>query len=208
MQFLVVLVILSLHVYASAQCPDGYQPCDGNLCVPDKTKCFKFLDPRKSFEERARDLVSRLTLPEKAQQMGAETVPIPRLGIRGYNWRTECIHGYVGQKPINGTGYTTSFPLPINIAATFNVDAVQRMANAIAIEARAMNNYYMSKDNYGLHTGLTCWAPVINIARDPRWGRTQESYGEDPFMNAIFGVAYVKGMQQKQGNYVMAAAGW
>jgi beta-glucosidase len=188
-------------------CPPGYMSCEGDLCAPNNSTCFKFWDPRLSFDERARDIIARFTLADKAQQMGAETRPIQRLGIRGYNWRTECLHGYLGQQPVNNTGYTTLFPTPINIAATFNVSAVSSMAYATAREARAMNNYYNSKDNYGLHTGLTCWAPVINIARDPRWGRIQESFGECPYMNAKLGVAFVHAMQRKQGNYVTAAAG-
>ncbi|MDR0537919.1 MAG: glycoside hydrolase family 3 C-terminal domain-containing protein [Tannerellaceae bacterium] len=160
-----------------------------------------FRDPDLSVEERVNDLVSRLTVEEKISQMLNNAPAIERLGIPAYNWWNEALHG-VARSPYP----VTSYPQAIGIAATWNEAAVHLMADYISTEGRAIYNDASRKGNVGIFTGLTYWSPNINIFRDPRWGRGQETYGEDPYLTARIGSAFVKGIQGDDPHYLKASA--
>ena len=169
---------------------------------------YPFQDTNLPWERRVKDLVTRLTLDEIVGQMahgGAENngpaPSIARLGIKPYQWGTECISGNVWAGP------ATSFPMPIGMSATFNYDLVYKVAMATSNEVRAANNDYVSHDVYKFHTGLSCWSPVVNILRDPRWGRNQETYGEDPWLSGYLARAFVTGLQGNHSRYVEVNAG-
>lgn len=162
---------------------------------------YPFQDPRLSFEERAADLVSRLTLDEKISQMLNQTPAIERLGIPAYDWWNECLHG------IGRTEYAvTVFPQAIGMAAGWDADAMKQMAEYTATEGRAIYNDSQQKGNYSIYHGLTYWTPNINIFRDPRWGRGQETYGEDPHLTSVLGKNFVEGLQGNDERYLKAAA--
>ncbi|KAM9116612.1 uncharacterized protein ACDP82_017913 [Pangshura tecta] len=170
---------------------------------------YPFRDPTLPWEQRLDDLIGRLTLGELVLQMargGAKyngpAPPIERLGIKPYNWNTECLRGD-GEAP----GWATAFPQALGLAASFSPELIHRVANATATEVRAKHNYFMSTGNYGDHTGLSCFSPVLNIMRHPLWGRNQETYGEDPFLSAELAVAFVQGLQGDHPRYVKASAG-
>jgi beta-glucosidase len=148
-----------------------------------------YLDPSLSVDQRVNDLVSRMTLEEKASQMQDVARAIPRLGIPAYNWWNEGLHG------VARSGHATVFPQAIGLAATWDTDLIHRMAEVISTEARAKYNDAIRHGNTGRYYGLTFWSPNINIFRDPRWGRGQETYGEDPFLTSRIGVAFVTGLQ-------------
>ncbi|PNX80089.1 putative beta-D-xylosidase 7-like protein [Trifolium pratense] len=156
------------------------------------TRSYPFCNPKLPILQRTRDLVSRLTLDEKLAQLVNSAPPIPRLGIPGYQWWSEALHGVgnVGRGIFfNGTiSSATSFPQVILTAASFDSHLWYRIGQAIGIEARAIYNG-------GQATGMTFWAPNINIFRDPRWGRGQETAGEDPLMTSNYAVSYVRGIQ-------------
>ncbi|MFI3248537.1 MAG: glycoside hydrolase family 3 N-terminal domain-containing protein [Rikenellaceae bacterium] len=154
----------------------------------------------KSFEERTRLLISEMTLEEKISQMSHDAAAIPRLDVPKYNWWNECLHG------LARAGKATVFPQSMGLAATFDDDLIFRMASAISDEARAFYNNAHKRDNRGIYTGLTFYSPNVNIYRDPRWGRGQETYGEDPYLTSRMGVAFVKGLQGDDPNYLKAAA--
>jgi len=137
-------------------------------------------------EQRAEALVSQMTLEEKGKQLVNRAAAIPRLGVPAYNWWSEALHG------VAIPGATTVFPEPVGLAASFDPALVHEMAVAISTEARVR---YNRERREGLYAGLDFWSPNINIFRDPRWGRGQETYGEDPFLTAQFGVAFITGMQ-------------
>ena len=140
--------------------------------------------------ELAAAIVAKLTLDEKVRQLVNVAPAIPRLGIPAYNWWTESLHGAMGTVP------TTNFPNPIGLAATFDQNLVQDVAGTISVENRGLHALARRTGHLGrIGTGLDTWSPNINIFRDPRWGRGQETYGEDPFLTARMGVAYVTGMQ-------------
>lgn len=141
-------------------------------------------------EQRAEDLVSRLTLEEKVGLMTDVSKPVERLGIQSYNWWNEALHG------VARAGLATVFPQPIGMAASFDENAVYHTFNAISDEARAKNSNASLQGDYGRYQGLTMWTPTINIYRDPRWGRGIESYGEDPYLTSIMGLEVVKGLQR------------
>jgi beta-glucosidase len=153
-----------------------------------------YLDPSLPAEQRAADLVKRLTLEEKASQLVNQSRAIPRLNIPSYDWWSEALHGVMR----NGT---TEFPEPIGLAATFDVPAIHEMAVAIGTEGRIKHVQAVRAGGSGIFEGLDFWAPNINIFRDPRWGRGQETYGEDPFLTAKMGVAFVTGMQGDDPHY-------
>ena len=161
---------------------------------------YPFQDTNKTIDERVADLVSRLTLEEKATQMLHDAPAIKRLGILPYSWWNEALHG------VARTGRATVFPENIGLAATFDPDLVYRIGEAISDEAWAKYNIAQRLENYGQYTGITFYAPNINIFRDPRWGRGQETYGEDPYLTSRMGVAYVKGMQGNDPKYLKTAA--
>ena len=147
-----------------------------------------YLDTTKSFEERTQDLVSRMTLNEKISQMVHFASRIERLGVNKYNWWNEGLHGVLTKKK------ATIFPQAIGLAATFNTDLHSKVATAISDEARAINNTFYPYDS-PIFQGLSFWSPNVNLFRDPRWGRGQETYGEDPYLSGRFGVAFVKAFQ-------------
>jgi beta-glucosidase len=161
---------------------------------------FPFRDTKKPIEERVADLISRMTLEEKAHQMLNSAPGIERLGLLPFEWWNEALHG------VARTGRATIFPQNIGLAATFDEDLVRRIGEAISDEAWAKFNIAQRMQNYGKYTGLTFYAPNINIFRDPRWGRGQETYGEDPFLTSRMGVAYVQGMQGYDPHFLKTAA--
>jgi beta-glucosidase len=148
-----------------------------------------YLDPGLPIEPRVNDLVARMTLEEKISQMRDHAAAIPRLGVPPYDWWNESLHG------VAFGGYATVFPQVIGMAATWDTDLVHQMAETISSEARAKYHEAMREDHHEMFFGLTFWAPNVNIFRDPRWGRGQETYGEDPFLTGRMAVAFVSGMQ-------------
>ncbi len=159
-----------------------------------------YFDESLSFEERAKDLVSRMTLEEKVTQMLHAAPAIPRLGIPAYNWWNEALHG------VARAGVATVFPQAIGMAATFDEELVYKIANVISTEGRAKYHENIRKGDHDIYKGLTFWSPNINIFRDPRWGRGHETYGEDPYLTGRLGVAFVKGIQGNDKKYLKAAA--
>ena len=155
-----------------------------------------YLDPAVSLEQRVNDLVSRMTLEEKVSQMQDVAPAISRLGIPAYYWWNEGLHG------VARSGNASVFPQTIGLAATWDTDLVHRVADVISTEARAKFNDAIQHGNTGRYFGLTFWSPNINIFRDPRWGRGQETYGEDPFLTSRIGVAFVTGLQGNDPNYL------
>jgi beta-glucosidase len=172
------------------------------LKIPEVAGPVIWKDASRPVVERVRDLISRMSLAEKVQQMRNATPAIPRLGVSAYNYWNECLHG------VARAGVATVFPQAIGMAATWDVPLVHQEADVIATEARAKNNDYRSKHNgdSAQYYGLTFWTPNINIFRDPRWGRGQETYGEDPFLTARLGVAFIRGLQGDNTNYIKAMA--
>ena len=150
---------------------------------------FPFRDPGLTVDQRVDDLVSRMTLQEKLSQLFNDAAAIDRLGVPAYNWWNECLHG------VARAGKATVFPQAIGLSATFDTDLMYRVATAISDEARAKHNFYVENGVRSIYTGLTFWTPNINIFRDPRWGRGQETYGEDPLLTSTMGVQLVKGLQ-------------
>ncbi|MDR0976729.1 MAG: glycoside hydrolase family 3 protein, partial [Prevotellaceae bacterium] len=152
-----------------------------------------YQNPNLSSEERAKDLVSRLTLEEKAKLMFDRSEAIPRLGIKTFNWWSEALHGAANQGPV------TVFPEPIGMAAAFDDALVLNIFDAVSDEMRAI---YHDRERQGIDNtkfrGLSVWTPNVNIFRDPRWGRGQETYGEDPYLTSRMGVAVVTGLQGPQ----------
>lgn len=160
-----------------------------------------YRDISLSAEARAADLVSRMTLEEKAAQLINDAPAIPRLGVREYNWWNEGLHG------VAAAGEATVFPQAIGLAATWNAPLIRQAADVISIEFRA--NYLENLHRFGgsdWFNGLTVWSPNINIFRDPRWGRGQETYGEDPYLTARLGVAFVQGLQGDDARYLRTVA--
>lgn len=160
-----------------------------------------FNDPKSTPEARAKDLVSRLTLEEKVLQMLNDAPAVERLGIPSYNWWNECLHG------VGRTDYkVTVYPQAIGMAAGWDKEAMELMADYTAEEGRAVYNISSAKGERGIYLGLTYWTPNINIFRDPRWGRGQETYGEDPHLTGMLGSRFVKGLQGDDPKYLKAAA--
>ncbi len=153
-----------------------------------------YMNPKLSPEERAADLIHRMTLEEKGSQLVNQARAIPRLKIPAYDWWSEALHGVVADG-------TTEFPEPIGLAATFDTPRIHEMATAIGIEGRIVHDQSLQDGNSGFFRGLDFWAPNVNIFRDPRWGRGQETYGEDPFLSGRLAVAFVTGMQGDDPHY-------
>ncbi len=161
----------------------------------------KYLDTSKSVEERVEDLLSRMTVEEKVSQLRFDSPPIPRLGIRGYNWWSEALHG------VARAGRATVFPQAIGMAATFNENLIRETASAISDEARAKYHETLKQGRDSVqYGGLTFWSPNVNIFRDPRWGRGQETWGEDPVLTARMGTAFVRGLQGDDPKYLKTGA--
>lgn len=154
---------------------------------------------RERARERAIQLVEKMTLEEKASQLRYDAPPIKRLGIPAYNWWNEALHG------VARAGVATSFPQAIGLASSFDEELLEQIGEAIAVEGRAKYNASVKKNDRDIYKGLTFWSPNVNIFRDPRWGRGQETYGEDPYLSGQLGASFVKGLQGD--GEVMKAAG-
>ena len=154
-----------------------------------------YKDLNRSFEDRTADLVSRMTLEEKVAQLQNDAPAIPRLDVPAYEWWNEALHG------VARAGAATVFPQAIGLSATFDVPLMTEVATAISDEGRAKHQEFVSRGQRKRYQGLTFWSPNINIFRDPRWGRGQETYGEDPWLTSRMGVAFVKAMQGDDPKY-------
>jgi beta-glucosidase len=159
-----------------------------------------YLDTSHSFEERATDLVSRMTLEEKISQLQNDAPAIPRLNVPAYEWWSEALHG------VARAGAATVFPQAIGLAATFDPGLMHEVATAISDAGRAKHQEAERRGQHGRYQGLNFWSPNINIFRDPRWGRGQETYGEDPYLTSRIGVAFVTGMQGDDPKYLKVGA--
>lgn len=171
------------------------------LHAQQKSSAPAYKDTHLSFEERAHDLVSHMTLEEKVSQIGHTGDAIPRLGVTEYNWWNEGLHG------VARAGYATVFPQAVAMGATFDQPLIHNVADVISTEFRAKYKANLDKNGNSLwYKGLTPWSPNVNIFRDPRWGRGQETYGEDPFLTAHLGVAFVTGLQGNDPKYLKTVA--
>lgn len=176
--------------------------CFCGITMQAQIETFPFRNPDLPVDVRVKDLVSRLTLHEKVQLMQHNSPAIPRLGIPAYNWWNEALHG-VARTPEK----VTVFPQAIGMAATFDVDALEMMGDMTASEGRALfNEAWKSGKGVAQYRGLTYWTPNINIFRDPRWGRGQETYGEDPYLTSQMGAAMVHGLEGDDSYYLKAVA--
>ncbi len=161
---------------------------------------YSYRDISLSFEERIDILLAQMTIEEKLSQMTHNNKAIPRLDIPAYGWWNEALHG------VAYSGRATVFPQPIGLAASWNVDLLNKIGTAVSDEARAKHHDFVRKDKRNNFQGLTFWAPNINIFRDPRWGRGIETYGEDPYLTGRMGVAYIKGLQGDDEKYLKLVA--
>ena len=141
-----------------------------------------------TIEKRLNSLLSQMTIEEKVSQMVYDAPAVERLGIPKYNWWNECLHG------LGRAGVATVFPQTIGLAATWNPDLMHQVATAISDEARAKHHQAVRLGIREIYSGLTFWSPNINIFRDPRWGRGQETYGEDPYLTSVMGITFIKGL--------------
>ncbi len=157
--------------------------------IAQNTKVLPYQDVTLTPDQRADDLLKRLTLEEKAQLMQNNSKAVPRLGIKPYEWWNEALHG------VGRAGLATVFPQCIGMAASFNDALLKDVFTAVSDEARAKNTDFRKHDKYGRYQCLTFWTPNVNIFRDPRWGRGQETYGEDPYLTGQLGMAVVRGLQ-------------
>jgi len=180
--FLFIILVINTSLIACANQPD-------------------YKNTNLSFDARAHDLVSRMTLQEKVSQIVHDAKAIARLDIPAYNWMNECLHGVA-----NMEGYATVFPQAIGMAASFNRDLMFKAASAISDEARAMHHNGIRNAEEGYVCGLTFWSPNINLFRDPRWGRGQETYGEDPYLTGQMAVSFIKGLQGNDPKYLKTVA--
>jgi beta-glucosidase len=171
-----------------------------NLKAQQNPYEFPFRNPYLALEERVNDLVSRMTLQEKADQLLYTAPAIPHLGIPAYTWWNEALHG------VARAGYATVFPQSITIANSWDEALLLNVANAISDEARAKYHEFQRRGKTDIYQGLTFWSPNINIFRDPRWGRGHETYGEDPFLTGRLGYEFVKGMQGDDPKYLKTVA--
>jgi beta-glucosidase len=161
---------------------------------------YPFQNPKLPVVKRVKDLVLRLTLEEKINQMNYNAPAVERLGIPAYNWWNECLHG------VARAGYATVFPQSITLAASWDKDLMVKVATIISDEARAKHHEFIRRGKRGIYQGLTFWSPNINIFRDPRWGRGHETYGEDPYLTGQMGLQFVKGLQGDHPNYLKVVA--
>ena len=149
--------------------------------------------------EKAKEIVEKMTLQERAEQLTYKSAAVKRLGIPRYNWWNEGLHG------VARAGTATVFPQAIGLAAMFDDELLHEIAKVISTEGRAKYNESSKKDDRDIYKGITFWSPNVNIFRDPRWGRGHETYGEDPYLTSRLGVAFVKGLQG-EGKYLKIAA--
>src|SRR3989442_440671 len=165
-----------------------------------QTSAPPYQNPSLPIERRVDDLISRMKLEEKISQMMNSAAAIDRLGVPEYEWWNEALHG------VARAGYATVFPQAIGLAATWDTNLIAQVAEVISTEARAKHNEFVRNNERGRYKGLTFWSPNINIFRDPRWGRGQETYGEDPYLTARLGVEFVKGLQGNDPHYLKVVA--
>ena len=190
--------------------PPKFTPVPSVDCQSQPQSGYPFCNPSLSLEERTTDLVSRLTLDEIIQQTSTIAPAISRLGIKDYNWRSNCLHGWSesGGHWFSGLQWTV-FPAPIGLGASFDVDLVNKIGQITADEGRALHNVMLAHFN-GSSTeaaGLNCFSPNVNLFRDPRWGRGQETFGEDPYLISHIGAAYTRGLQEGDNpKYLKVAA--
>ena len=170
-----------------------------SCAVAQETATLPYMNPSLPAVQRAIDLVHRMTLAEKASQMYNSSPAVPRLNVPAYQWWSEALHGVINQG-------VTEYPEPIGLAATFDAPGIHLMAIQIGIEGRIKHVQNLREGHTGIYGGLDFWSPNLNIFRDPRWGRGQETYGEDPFLTGRMGVAYVTGMQGDDPKYYRAIA--
>lgn len=182
----IVIICCGLMVLASCRSKPQYE--------------YPYLDPTLTIEERVNDLVGRMTLDEKISQMMNQSPAIERLGVPEYNWWSEGLHG------IARAGLATVFPQAIGLGATWDEELMHTVSTAISDETRAKHHDFVKKNKRFLYQGLTLWSPNINIFRDPRWGRGQETYGEDPFLTGRMGVQFIKGLQGDDSVYYKTIA--
>lgn len=154
---------------------------------------------RKKAQALAHELVSKMTIEERASQLKFDAPPVERLGVPAYNWWNEALHG------VARAGTATMFPQPVAMASMFDPEMIRKIGDVVATEARAKYNEASKHGDRDIYKGLTFWSPNINLFRDPRWGRGQETYSEDPYLTARLGVAYIKGLQG-DGKYLKVAA--
>jgi beta-glucosidase len=187
---------MQLRRFAALALPLAFLYCGASAQSPNPP----YLNTSLPTQQRVDDLVSRMTLDEKVAQLINTTPAIPRLNVPAYDYWSEGLHG------IARSGYATLFPQAIGMAATWDEPLVNQISTVISTEARAKYNEAVKHDVHSIYYGLTIWSPNINIFRDPRWGRGQETYGEDPFLTARLGVAFVKGLQGDDPNYFRTIA--
>ncbi len=192
------VILLPVVLLVTTSCEEGTVRTQGSAI--GETRDMPFMDPKLPVDDRVKDLIGRMTLAEKVSQMSYDSPAIERLGVPAYNWWNECLHG------VARAGKATVFPQAIGMAATFDEDLILQVSNAISDEARAMYQASVEKDRYLRYGGLTFWTPNVNIFRDPRWGRGQETYGEDPYLTSVMGSAFVKGLQGDDPRYLKVAA--
>jgi len=167
-------------------------------CLPLAGQTYK--DPNQPLDKRVDDLLSRMTLEEKASQLLSASPAIDRLGVPAYDWWNECLHG------VARAGRATVFPETIGMAATWDTGFLFRAATAISDEARAKHHEFVRRGKRGIYQGLTFWTPNINIFRDPRWGRGMETYGEDPYLTGRMAVEFIRGLEGDDPKYLKTVA--
>ena len=203
-----VLILCSV-LLGVIQCSHSATPPSVD-CQSQPQSSYPFCDTSKSPEDRASDLVSRLSTDELIAQTSSIAPAISRLGIKDYNWRSNCVHGWSA----SGGHWTsdlkwTVFATPIGLAATFDAPLILKVSSATSDEGRALHNLMLATFN-GSSTeaaGLQCFSPNVNLFRDPRWGRGMETFGEDPYLLSVISVAYTRGLQEGEDNkYVKIGA--
>jgi len=194
---LAIVFLLPLSTIAQAPTQTPAPPTEDQIRA---AAAMPFRNSSLPIDKRVDDLVSRLTLEEKVSQLIDRAAPIPRLDIPAYNWWNEGLHG------IARSGFATLFPQAIGNAATWDAPLIHSIGEVVSTEARAKYNDAIAHDNHDRYFGLTIWSPNINIFRDPRWGRGQETYGEDPFLTARLRTAFIEGIQGDDPHYFPAIA--
>ncbi len=198
-----IQLLVLLVAFAITSCQQGSEKETASTdksTTGEQSYEFPYQDPELSHDERINDLLSRMSLEEKVSQMMHSSPAIERLGVPAYNWWNESLHGHAR------AGRATVFPQAIGMASSFDEDLLYRISTAISDEARAFHHAAVEKGNRLQYGGLTFWTPNVNIFRDPRWGRGQETYGEDPYLMSRLGVNFVKGLQGDNPDYLKAAA--
>jgi beta-glucosidase len=197
------LVVLGRRLFLCLWLVVGVAPCAAAQSAPGgqaDPRTLPYFNPKLPVEQRVHDLVWRMTLEEKVSQMQDRAPAIPRLAVPAYEWWNEGLHG------VAFAGYATVFPQAIGMAATWNTDLVRGMAEVVSTEARAKHHQALREGRRDMFFGLTVWSPNVNIFRDPRWGRGQETYGEDPYLTGRMAVAFVRGLQGDDPDYVKVVA--